>query len=106
MSSRVTGVRKFHGHYRNFLLQFLHSVLVRLVAFPAVAGIGLAVLVAMAAPWQSAQATNASPHPYIVEQPDGNSIVLHIRGNPGYRWQEDIDGYTVLRVNGRILRPR
>ena len=38
------------------------------------AGIGFAVLIAMAAPWQSAQATDASPHPYTVEQPDGTPI--------------------------------
>ena len=60
----------------------------------------------MAAPWQSAQATSASPHPFTVEQPDGTRIVLHVRGNPAYNWQEDINGFTVLEQNGRYVYAR
>ena len=54
-------------------------------------------------PWQSALATNASPHPFTVEQPDGTRIVLYVRGNPHYRWREDINGYTVLKSNDRFV---
>ena len=70
------------------------------------AGFALAVVAAMAAPWQSAQATSARPHPFTVEQPDGTRIVLHVRGNPAYNWQEDINGFTVLEQNGRYVYAR
>ena len=70
------------------------------------AAVFIATFGAIVVPWQSAWATTASPHPYTVEQPDGSRIKLYLRGNPAYRWEEDEDGYTVLRRNGRYLYAR
>lgn len=42
----------------------------------------------------------ASPHAVHTIQPDGTAIVLYIRGNSRFNWQEDADGYTVLREHG------
>ena len=66
----------------------------------------LALVAAVAAPWQSVPATSASPHPFTVEQPDGSRVVLHVRGNPAFNWQEDINGFTVLEQSGRYVYAR
>lgn len=39
----------------------------------------------------------ASPHEYAVKQPDGAIITLAIRGDEFFHWEQDLDGYTVVR---------
>jgi len=41
----------------------------------------------------------ASPLPYQVKQPDGTVITLYIRGDEDFNWEEDVNGYTVVRDN-------
>ncbi len=53
-----------------------------------------------------AQGASASPHAILETQPDGSKIVLHIRGNEHFHWQEDADGYTVLRDKKRYVYAR
>jgi len=48
-------------------------------------------------------AINASPHSYEVMQPDGNRIKLKIKGNEYYHWEEDLNGYTVVKKNGKFV---
>ena len=47
-----------------------------------------------------AQADMASPHVIHAVQPDGTKIALHIRGSHALHWQEDLNGYTVVRERG------
>lgn len=42
------------------------------------------------------QAVLASPFPFTVTQPSGNSISLFLRGNEKFNWQEDAKGFTVV----------
>ncbi len=53
-----------------------------------------------------AQGVPASPHAILETQPDGAKIVLHIRGSEHFHWQEDVDGYTVLREKNRYVYAR
>ncbi len=53
-----------------------------------------------------AQGVSASPHAILETQPDGSKIILHIRGNEHFHWQEDADGFTVLRDNKRYVYAR
>lgn len=48
-------------------------------------------------------AINASPHPIDATQPDGTKIVLKVKGDERFHWQEDANGYTVLRDKGRYV---
>jgi len=48
-------------------------------------------------------AINASPHPINATQPDGTQIVLRVKGDERFHWQEDANGYTVLRDQGRYV---
>ncbi len=54
----------------------------------------------------AALANSASPHPVHVIQPDGTEIVLRLRGNERFHWQEDANGYTVLLDGGRYVYAR
>jgi M6 family metalloprotease-like protein len=45
----------------------------------------------------------ASPIAFEVAQPDGRKIQLHIRGDEFFHWNEDTDGYTVVKDNGRFV---
>ena len=39
-----------------------------------------------------------------VTQPDGTKVVLHVRGGEKANWQEDLNGYTVVRTaDGRYV---
>jgi M6 family metalloprotease-like protein len=51
-----------------------------------------------------AQADMASPHVIHSVQPDGTKIALHIRGSHALHWQEDLNGYTVVRDRGNSGR--
>lgn len=42
----------------------------------------------------------ASPHVIHEYQPDGTAIELYIKGNHAFHWQEDTEGYTVIREQG------
>lgn len=48
-------------------------------------------------------AINASPHQINANQPDGTKIVLRVKGDERFHWQEDANGYTVLRDKGRYV---
>jgi len=50
-----------------------------------------------------AQAISASPHPFEVTQPDVTKVMLRIRGDEYFHWNEDMKGYTVVRSNGRYV---
>lgn len=50
------------------------------------------------------QADMAGPHVIHEIQPDGTRIALHIRGGLALNWQEDLNGYTVVRENGNSGR--
>jgi M6 family metalloprotease-like protein len=49
------------------------------------------------------QAINASPFAFPVQQADGSSIQLHVRGDERYHWQEDSAGYTVIQHNNNYF---
>ncbi|MCK5359245.1 MAG: hypothetical protein KAJ95_01390 [Gammaproteobacteria bacterium] len=51
----------------------------------------------------SVLAVQASPHAFSVTQPDGSQVMLHIRGDEHFHWQEDQHGYTVMRDKGRYV---
>ena len=51
-----------------------------------------------------AQADMASPHVIHAVQQDGTKIALHIRGSHVLHWQEDLNGYTVVRERGNSGR--
>lgn len=72
--------------------------------FPALLFL-LAILAALCllATARQAQAVSASPHAIHERQPDGTPIVLFVRGNEDFNWQEDANGYTVLRSRGRYV---
>lgn len=59
-----------------------------------------AALVAPGVVPRRGQAIIASPHPFAVRQPDGQSVALHIRGDEHLHWLEDERGYTVVRGCG------
>lgn len=40
----------------------------------------------------------ASPLPYEITQPDGTRIQLHIRGDEWFNWEEDTNGFTVVKT--------
>jgi M6 family metalloprotease-like protein len=62
---------------------------------------GAAVLFFLfAAGMPDAKADMASPHVIHETQPDGSEIALRIRGSHVLHWQEDLDGYTVVRAKG------
>ncbi len=48
-------------------------------------------------------AINSSPHAYEVKQPDGTPIKLKIKGSKYYHWEEDLNGYTVVKKNGKFV---
>ena len=48
-----------------------------------------------------APAMIANPAAFEAAQPDGRKIGLRIRGDEWFHWHEDLDGYTVVRDNGR-----
>jgi M6 family metalloprotease-like protein len=50
---------------------------------------------------RSVFAMPANPAAFEVRQPDGSAIQIHIRGDERFNWYEDLDGYTVVRENGR-----
>ncbi|WP_417908499.1 M6 family metalloprotease domain-containing protein [Candidatus Electronema sp. PJ] len=50
------------------------------------------------------QADMASPHIIYEKQPDGTEIALRIKGSDVVHWQEDLDGYTVVRTRGNSGR--
>jgi M6 family metalloprotease-like protein len=51
-----------------------------------------------------AQADMASPHVIHEVQPGGTKIALHIRGSHVFHWQEDLNGYSVVRDAGNSGR--
>lgn len=52
---------------------------------------------------QNSLAVSASPHAIHELQPDGTEIVLFVRGNEHFNWQEDANGFTVLKNRGRFV---
>jgi len=48
---------------------------------------------------QKSYGINASPFNVEVNQEDGTPVTLKVRGDERYHWQEDTDGYTVIRHN-------
>jgi M6 family metalloprotease-like protein len=50
---------------------------------------------------RSVSAVTANPAAFEVQQPDGKTIQIHIRGDERFHWYEDLDGYTVVEDNGR-----
>jgi len=59
-------------------------------------GLLLAVLVVLRYSPEAA-AIMADPGPFEFTQPDGSKIILHLRGDEFFHWQEDTNGFTVLR---------
>ena len=59
-----------------------------------------ALLVTHEPAWASIQ---GSPHAIHEHQPDGTEIVIYLRGNEGFNWEEDANGFTVLRDGGRYV---
>ena len=52
----------------------------------------------------NAYAVQASPFGFVVQQPDGSQLNLHINGDEHYNWLSTKGGYTVLRDNnGRYV---
>lgn len=47
-----------------------------------------------------ARADMAGPHAIHETQLDGTKIVLYIRGDDALHWQEDVNGFTVVREKG------
>lgn len=48
----------------------------------------------------SAYAINANPNIVLETQPDGTSIQIQVRGDEHFHWNEDKQGYTILKHNG------
>lgn len=68
---------------------------------PAAAAFALAISVLC---WtQSAIAIPASPCPIELQQPDGATITLHLRGDERFHWYEDTEGYTVVYSKGAFV---
>lgn len=61
------------------------------------AAIGLGSQFAVA---PSAMANQANPNPILERQPDGTMIEIRVKGDEHFNWNEDKDGYTILRHNG------
>ena len=68
--------------FRSIILSYLIAAFILLSAVPVSAMI-------------------ANPAAFEVSQPDGSKISLRIRGDEWFHWHEDLDGYTVVRDNGR-----
>jgi len=41
----------------------------------------------------------ASPAPVVARQPDGTEVRLRVRGDERFNWQEDLNGFPVLRTD-------
>lgn len=48
-------------------------------------------------------AVQANPAPFTVQQPDGTTITLKVRGDEYYSWLQDPNGYTVVRDGERYV---
>src|SRR5262245_50786209 len=57
-------------------------------------------------PYPCAFAIMADPKPIQFTQPDGSSVMLHLRGDEFFHWEEDTNGFTVLRVGGQAVYAR
>jgi M6 family metalloprotease-like protein len=57
----------------------------------------LAVLACVISTASSLYAVPANPEPADLEQPDGNSVKVHIRGDEFFSWHEDTEGYVIKR---------
>ncbi|MEM7222104.1 MAG: M6 family metalloprotease domain-containing protein [Pseudomonadota bacterium] len=66
--------------------------------------LGASLLLSDAGP--AAAHVQASPHGIHEHQPDGTEIVIYLRGNEGFSWEEDANGFTVVRDNGRYVYAR
>ena len=44
----------------------------------------------------------AAPVPFDQVQPDGTTVTLRLRGDENYHWLEDVEGYSVVKNNGRF----
>ena len=47
-----------------------------------------------------AMANQANPNPVLERQPDGTFIEIRVKGDEHFNWNEDKDGYTILRDKG------
>ena len=54
----------------------------------------------------AALGTIADPRPFEFVQPDGSTIVLYLRGDEFFHWNEDTNGFTVVLQNGRYVYAR
>ena len=63
----------------------------------------LVVAVCLAAAGPASASTQASPHAIHELQPDGTEIIIYLRGNEKFNWEEDANGYTVMRKDGRYV---
>jgi hypothetical protein len=43
-----------------------------------------------------------SPNPISVVQPDGRKLDIYLKGGASYSWYEDMTGYTIVMVPGRV----
>lgn len=50
-----------------------------------------------------AHAIIADPNPFEFTQPDGSKVTLRLRGDEFYHWQEDTNGFTVVRQDNRFV---
>jgi M6 family metalloprotease-like protein len=50
-----------------------------------------------------AHAIIADPRPAEFTQPDGSKVTLRLRGDEFFHWTEDMNGFTVVRENGRYV---
>lgn len=57
--------------------------------------IGLVILQCIIV-FQNAKAVTTNPNPVQYTQPDGSSIILHLRGDEFIHWATTIDGYMVM----------
>jgi M6 family metalloprotease-like protein len=48
-------------------------------------------------PWTPAFCAPAMPHPVSVEQPDGSTLKIRVRGDEFRAWTETEEGYTVIK---------
>ena len=74
-----------------------------LFAVPRAVFLAAAVVIILGTFPKYGLAINASPHEVRERQPDGTEVKLRIRGDERLNWQEDQDGYTVLRRGGRYV---
>ena len=50
-----------------------------------------------------ARAIIADPNPFEFIQPDGSRVTLRLRGDEFYHWQEDTNGFTIVRQGNRFV---